>query len=151
MPVFIRRILETAVITVVSSFPMFIVIILNFFPANQFTYLSVFGISAVAFYILNVGVLRKHIMETESALKYFAVNIPIWLVITAVSFYALGHAQGYVYTAFFGFTKAINALGIGKEWSTAIFWFVYLLEIIYIPAEKKFVIKKAQEAEEEEE
>ena len=135
----LRRILETAVITVVSSFPMYIVIIMNLFPVNKFTYLVIFGISALAFYILNVGVLRRHIMGTESGLKYFAVNIPIWLAITAFSFFALEHFSSYAYTAFFGFTKAVNALGVKKEWSAMIFWLVYLLEIIYIPAERIFV------------
>ncbi len=144
----IRRILETVTITVISSFPMYIIIIMNLFPANNFTYLAVFGISAVAFYILNVRVLRKHIMEAESILEYFTVNVLIWLAITAFSFYALEHFSNYVYTAFFGFTKAINALRVEKEWSSMIFWLVYLIEIIYIPAERKFVLRKVREAEE---
>ena len=90
-------------------------------------------------------------MEAETILGYFAVNIPIWIGITAISFIALKYTEGYVYTAFFGFTKTVNALGVGKEWSTVIFWLVYLIEIVYIPIEKEFVLKKVQEAEDEDE
>ncbi len=141
---FIKRFLETVAICLVSSFPIFFILLMEFIPPNQVTYGIVFGISAVIFYILSGISLKNSMFQLDSTAKYLTLNILIWLVFLVVSFLGMRLLPAQVYTAFFGFTKAINAFGISREWSVMGFWVIYLIEILYFPVMQIFVERKEE-------
>ncbi len=138
----IRRNLENAVITILSSVIIYILIKLGlkigFLPEAKIIYLAIFGAEMLIFLGLNWFVLTRHFLALElSATKYLLINGSIGLIWAAASFAALKYASKDAYTALFGFTKVFREVGLSPAWSNIVIWLLYFLMVIAIvPLEK---------------
>ena len=133
---FTRRIIESIIITLISSVPIYLIYKLGFIPNTKLAYLISFSIGTIVFLGLNYFVLPAHLMAVRgSNIRYILVNGTICALLAGASL-LMRHfnVSGDMYTALFGFTKVFAAFDIPATISAILFCGIYLGEIMLILA-----------------
>jgi hypothetical protein len=131
-----RRIIETIIITIISSIPIFILIKVGFVAKTNSAMVTAYAVDAFIFYILNAFVLRGHLIAVKSVKKYFLANLLILAVHGAACVFAKKFMPNVVYEAFFGFTSLFCYLYMPRKLSVTIIYFLTLLEICFFPVDR---------------
>ncbi len=133
---FTRRIIESIIIMLISSLPVYIIYKMGFIPDTRLAYFIAFAIDAVIFLVLSFFVLPAHLMAVMgSIVRYLFVNVTILAAFAAASILMLHYkVSGDLYTALFGYTKVFAAFDVSTTISAVLFWFIYLAEIVLILA-----------------
>ena len=150
MPVFIRRLIETVIITLISSLPIYILLKIQIIYPSKFGSFLAFLISALIFLKLNAVVLKSHLMNMLNCKVYLKTNIILYIIQVGVCYILMYFTDANTYTALFGFTRVffvfIPLLGkspiLRNVISAALFWVIYFFQIIYYFKKLSGVIEK---------
>ncbi len=148
-----RRIIEAIVISLVSSFVIYMLVIMQIIPSTYKGYVGGFGCAALIFLILNYIVLYAHFWAVKfNLLTYAAVNLSIFAFMVFINLIGLRCFSDNIYTLIFGYTKPFRQiLKLTPVCSAALFWVIYLVLMAFVPIKifyfdsnyKRWRIKKA--------
>lgn len=133
LPFFLRRLFETIAIILASSLPVYLLAKSGFIPSTLISYIILFTASAVIYLTLSAEALRAYLVAVDNVKTYFLTNGILLILQGLFCIIGLLWFSGDWYTALFGYTKPLRALGLGDVWAAAAFWFVHFIQIILIP------------------
>jgi len=145
LPFFTRRFIETIFIMLASSLPIYLIAKSGFIPSNLLFYIILFTASAVIFLALSTAALRTYLVAVDDVKIYFLTNGILLIMQGLFCIAGLKWFSGDLYTALFGYTKALRAFGVGNVKAAAIFWFVHFIQIVIIPVIRAKVQKEIAE------
>ncbi len=140
---FIRqRCLEMAFVVLVSSVPLYLLVVSGVLSSTKAAYIAIFGASSAIFLALSSVVLYRHFWAVDFDIrKYIMVNFSITAVLMAGNYitiiYALG---GHLDMALFGYTTPLRPVfqtfGVSDTasavWSATVFWLIYIVLIALV-------------------
>ena len=147
MPHIVRRFIETIVIMLAASLPIYILIQMGIIQPGNFGKLIAFSIDAVIFFGLSAIVLRSHLMALDNWWLYAKVNGLLFVVQAAgIMFcsYVVQSEEKFdrFYTMLAGFTKVFRAYDLMPLMASAgIIMFLYLIEIALFPILRYYEVK----------
>lgn len=147
MPLIVRRFVETVVIMILSSMPIYILIQMGIIHPSELSKLIAFGADAIIFFVLSGIVLRSHIAALNNWWLYLKVNGLVFLVQATGILFAAYVVQSEVnydrfYTMVAGFTKVFRAYNLLPLMASAgIILGLYAIEIAVFPILHYYAIK----------
>lgn len=132
MPYLLRRFIETLVIILLSSFPIYVIAKLEVLPDMRSAYLVLYGISSIIFLVLTFFVLRAYLATVRNLRLYLITNTMLLLIQVVLWIAALLFFSDDLYTAFFGYTKVFRAFDLSPAVSGIIIYTIYFIMMIYM-------------------
>lgn len=138
MPFFIQRLLESIGITLLASCLISMIMVVEDTIATKYYVIGLMG-EALIFLALNFFLLRDYLVAVERVGVYLRTNLFLFVLQAAASVAGSMYLPNKWYLLFWGFTRIFTAYGMPKMISSAIFWGVYLVEIIFFPIDRALV------------